>query len=68
MIIMDKGAVLSDDLGIAECMNTYFVNISKTMDIKKWPEQCPCIDTDDIIAKAIHKYENHPSIINIQSR
>ena len=62
MIIMDKGAVLSDDLEIAECMNTYFVNISITMDIKKWPEQCPCIDTDDIIAKAIHKYENHPSI------
>ena len=66
MIIMDKGAVLSDDLEIAECMNTYFVNISKTMDIKKWPEQCPCIDTDDIIAKAIHKYENHPSIITIK--
>ena len=58
MIIMDKGAV-----GIAECMNTYFVNISKTMDIKKWPEECPCIDTDDIIAKTIHKYENHTSII-----
>ena len=54
------------DLEIAECMNTYFVNISKTMDIKKWPEQCPCIDSDDIIAKAIHKYENHPSIITIK--
>ena len=31
MIIVDDGAVLSDDFAIAECMNNYFTNRYKKM-------------------------------------
>ena len=49
-------------------MNDYFVNITKTMEITQWPEQCPGLQTDDIVLKAIHKYSNHPSIKIIKSK
>ena len=68
MIIVEKDTVLSDDLQIAECMNEYFVNITKTMELTQWPEQCHSLQTDDIVLKAIHKYSNHPSIQIIKSK
>ena len=68
MIIIEKETVLSDDLKIAECMNDYFVNITKSLDIKKWPEHNSTLQSDDIVFKAIDKYSNHPSIKAIKSR
>ena len=62
MIIVEKGEVLTDDRAIAECMNDYFVNITKTLEIKSWPEPNSPIPTDDDVATAINKYKNHPSI------
>ena len=49
MIIVENGAILTDDLAIAECMNNYFVNITNTLDIKKWPEPSPFNRTLDIV-------------------
>ena len=68
MIIVENGAILTDDLAIAECMNNYSVNITNTLDIKKWPEQSPFNVTLDIITKARIKYINHPSIIMIKRK
>ena len=67
MIIVDKNSVLSDDKLIAECVNDYFVNVTQTLNIMKWPEQDPSIKTDDFVLNAIRKYSNHPSIIAIKS-
>ena len=49
-------------------MNNYFVNITKTLDIKKWPDESPCNGTHDIVTKARNKYKNHPSIIMIKNK
>ena len=68
MIIVEKGEVLTDDISIAECMNQYFVNVTKTLDIKEWPDPQPLLQTDDTVSAAIlHKYKNHPSIQMIKS-
>ena len=37
MILVENGEVLSDDIDIAECMNDYFINITETLNIRKWP-------------------------------
>ena len=68
IILVEKEAVPSDDLQIAECMNNYFVNITKSLNIKEWPDPVPNLLCDDIVQKAIHKYSHHPSIIAIKSR
>ena len=68
IILVEKEAVLSDDLKIAETMNNYFVNITKSMNIKEWPDPIPNLQCDDIVQKAIHEYSHHPSIIAIKSR
>ena len=66
MMIVENGAILTDDLAIAECMNNYFLNITNTLDIKKWPEQSPFNGTLDIVTIARIKYMNHPSITMIK--
>ena len=68
MIIVENGAILTDDLAVAECMNNYFVNITNTLDIKKWPEQSPFIGTLVFVTEDTIKYINHPSIIMIKRR
>ena len=56
--------MLSDDLAIVKCMNNYFTNITGALDIKKWPEPTD-FETDNIVAKIVHKYRGHPSIRSI---
>ena len=67
MIIVEKETVLPDDKQIAECMNNYLVNVTKTLNIEKWPDKESTMNTDDVVLKAIHKYSHHPSIIAIKS-
>ena len=66
MIIIENKEVLSDDLTIAECLNDYFVNITKTIEIQNWPE--PTMIIENIIDRAIYKYKDHPSIQMINSK
>ena len=63
---MENKEVLSDDLAIAECFNDYFVNITKTIEIKTWPE--PLMKIENIIDRAIYKYKDHPSIHMINTK
>ena len=67
MTIVEKNDVLTDDIAIAECMNKYFVNVTKTLDIKEWSAQKKPLPTDDIVSAVIQKYKNHPSIQMIKS-
>ena len=62
---MGKGEVVSKNDEIATHFNSYFNEVTKELNIKKW-----CISdklSDDPRVKAIRKYENHPSIIKIKS-
>ena len=49
-------------------MNNYFVNITKTLAISKWPEKTLNIPNENIVTKAISKYKNHPSIKMIKNK
>ena len=56
MIFLENVNVLSDDKDIAKCMNYYFINITETLDIKKWYEGKSNIQNEGIVTKAISKY------------
>ena len=60
--------MLSDDIDIAECMNDYFINITETLNIRKWPGDNSNNQNEDIVNKAIFKYKNHPSIKMIMDK
>ena len=65
IILVEKGEVVSKNEEIATHFNSYFNNITKGLNIKKW-----CISEKlsyDPLVNAIRKYENHPSIIKIKS-
>ena len=68
MILVENGEVLSDDIDIAECMNDYFINITETLNIRKWPGDNSNNQNEDIVNKAIFKYKNHPSIKMIKDK
>ena len=62
---MEKGEVVSKNEETATHFNNYFYDITKGLNIKKW-----CISnklSDEPLAHAIRKHENHPSIIKIKS-
>ena len=68
MTLVENGEVLSDDIDIAECMNDYFINITETLNIRKWPGDNSNNQNEDIVNKAIFKYKNHPSIKMIKDK
>ena len=64
-ILLENVEVVSKNEEIATHFNNYFSDITKRLNITKW-----CISdklSDDPLANAIRKYENHPSIIKIKS-
>ena len=65
-MLVEGGEIISDDKMLAETMNDYFVNITKTLEITSWPEP-EMIQYDDAISIAVRKFRNHPSIIKIRS-
>ena len=48
---------MTDNKDISECFNTYFTNITDTVDIER-----PIIDDKSVLA-AIERYKTHPSIV-----
>ena len=65
IILVEKGEVVSKNEEIATHFNNYFNDITKGLNIKKWYISDNL--SDDPLANAIRKYENHPSIIKIKS-
>ena len=65
-MLVEDGEIIGDDKILAETMNNYFSNITKTLNVKSWPEQT-MIHSEDKILTAINKFRDHPSIIKIKS-
>ncbi len=66
MVLVENGNIITDDTEIANIMNNHFSTITKSLNIKNWPEP-KCDGTEDSIMIAIMKYANHPSIVKIKS-
>ena len=62
--LIDDGKIVSDDIEIAEWFNTYFTNITNSLEIdpvfKIVPDQLP---TELKVMRAIDKYIDHNSIV-----
>ena len=66
-ITIDDGKIVSNDVEIAECFNTYFANITNSLEIdpifKVVPDQLP---TEQMVMRALDKYKVHKSICIIK--
>ena len=62
--LIDDGKIVSDDMEIAKCFNSYFTNITNSLEIdpvyKEVPDQLP---TEQMVMRAIDKYKDHKIII-----
>ena len=67
IILIENNDIVTKDESISEILNDHFVNISKSLDIKKWPEPANFTINEDVVSRAIRKYSDHPSIIKIKS-
>ena len=65
--LIDDGKIVSNDVEIAECFNTYFATIANTLEIdpifKVDPDHLP---TEQMIMRALDKYKAHKSICIIK--
>ena len=61
--LIEDGRILSNDIEVAECFNEYFSTITDSLDIgplfKEVQEQ---LTVEQMVLRAITKYENHSSI------
>ena len=65
--LIDDGKIVSDDVEAAECLNTYFTNITNPLEIDPIfnlvPDQLP---TKQMVIRALDKYKDHKSICIIK--
>ena len=65
IVLVENEKVVSENEEIAYLFNTYFNDITKGLNIERWPiSNPPC---KDLLVNAIRKYEMHPSILKIKS-
>ncbi|XP_057290348.1 uncharacterized protein LOC130613047 [Hydractinia symbiolongicarpus] len=65
--LIEKEEIISDDEKVANIFNTFFTNIVKNLDLTISDTILViCSNVDDPVLKAIKRYENHPSILNIK--
>ena len=61
--MVEDGRILHDDETIGECFNSYFVNVSDTLDLPKEAISAhEDVNHEDLVLQAINKYQHHPSI------
>ena len=65
--IIEGGKVIDEKADIAAKMNTYFVNITDSLDINSIPVSESDLTTTDKIDVIVDKFRNHPSIVKIKS-
>ena len=67
IILFENNAIRDDETEISNIFNKYFVSITYTLPIEKVVSSLEDQNTsNNIVANAIKKYENHPCIINIK--
>ena len=63
IILINEDKIISNDMEVSECFNTYFTNITNSLEIdpvfKIVPEQLPI---EKIVMRAFDKYKDHNSI------
>ena len=65
IILIENENVISDDCEIANVFNYYFTNVTKSLNIYKWPTD---ITASASAITAVRKYQSHPSILTIKER
>ena len=63
ILLVDNDKIISDDLKIATVFNTYFSNITHSLNIFHWNSHFK-ITSEDQISSCVIKYNQHPSILN----
>ena len=64
-----SGEITSDDKGVAEIFNKFFVNIVPNLNIPiSHNYNADFLKADDPVIKALNKYKYHPSIVMIIKR
>ena len=63
IVLVEDGRILHDEKTIGECFNSYFVNITDTLDFPKETISAhEDVIREDPVLQAINKYQHHPSI------
>ena len=66
--LAEKGEILKTDSETPEVLNTFFGNIAKNIEINQYSNFDPVINhVKDPTLRAILKYKDHPSILEIQN-
>ena len=66
--LIENGKILANDEEVAECFNEYFINITNGMGIDlSLKEVYDNLTLDEMVVRAVKKYEHHPSIKQIKS-
>jgi len=66
ILLTEKDDIISSDIEVADCLNSFFSNIVSSLKI---PKYTPLNSTScDPILKAIDNYNMHPSILKIRER
>ena len=66
--LIENAKVLSNDEEVAECFNEYFINITDGMGIDpSLKELYENMTVDEMVVRAVKKYEHHPSIKRIKA-
>ena len=67
IILIEDDSILSKDVEVAECFNTYFTNITDSLyiapKVREVHEVAEDTSTEQLTTMAIQKYNTHPSII-----
>ena len=67
ILLVQDDDIISSDSVTAKVFNTYFNDITKTLNLKSWESDIGIQEQlDDPVLNAISKYQNHPSIIKIK--
>ena len=69
IVLVEDDKIISDDAEVAQAFNKYFQSTVKSLDIAD--NRCLLTETKselNIVDRAIGKYENHPSILNISEK
>ena len=68
MTLIENGKVISNNEEIVECFNEYFINITSGMGIDpSLKEVYENMTADEMVMRALKKYEHHPSIKRIKA-
>ena len=61
MLLSNNNEIISDESSIAEIMNNYFINVTKTLNLKHDPSG------GGTLLEVINTYKDHKSITNIKT-